>query len=168
MRRRTPRSCLPTYRLITGGSHPAKGGVQGAQAQHFVASVMSLPLGRWLVGAVGVVVVGVGVYEIYQGIRVRFDRLVQSTALTPRQMKWTKGMGRFGTVARGIIFALIGALIVHSAYRADPGQAEGFDRALNALLLEPHGPWILGLVAMGLLAFGLYSLMTALWFRFTE
>jgi hypothetical protein len=157
---------LPTYGLITGGAQPAQGGVQSTQAQHSVASVMSLPLGKWLVGALGFVVIAVGVYQVYQGIRVTFDRLIQSSALTPRQLKWIKGMGRFGTVARGIVFALTGILIVLSAYHSDPRHAEGIDSALIALLRQPFGPWLLGLVAIGLLSFGLYSMMSALWFRF--
>lgn len=155
----------PTYHLITGGSHPARGGVQTAQSQHSVASAMSLPLGKWLVGAVGIVVIAVGAYQIYQGIQAKSDRLIQSPALTPRQMNWIEGMGRFGTVARGVVFALIGILIVLSAYHSDPSRARGLDGALIALLREPYGPWLLGVVALGLLAFGLYSLLTALWFR---
>ena len=159
---------LPTYNLIAGRSHPAKGGVQEVEIQHSAASVMSLPLGKWLVGAVGVVVIGVGAYQIYQGIRVTFDRLIRSSALSPRQMRWIKGMGRFGTVARGVVFVLIGIFVVLSAYHSDPSRAQGMDGALMALLREPYGPWLSGVVAIGLLAFGLYSLMNALWFRFKK
>jgi len=77
-------------------------------------------------------------------------------------------MGRFGTVARGVVFVLIGIFVVLSAYHSDPSRAQGMDGALMALLREPYGPWLSGVVAIGLLAFGLYSLMNALWFRFKK
>jgi hypothetical protein len=158
----------PTYNLIAGRSHPAQGGVQSAQAQHSVASIMSLPWGRWMVGAVGIVVMGVGSYQAYQGVRAKLDRLVQSSTLTPRQANWIRRVGCFGTAGRGVVFVLIGGLIVLSAYRADPGQAQGLEWALVALLRQPFGAWLLGLVAIGLLAFGLYSFMIALWARFRK
>jgi hypothetical protein len=39
------------------------------------------------------------------------------------------------------------------------------DTALATLLHQPYGIWLLGIVAVGLIAFGFYSMLSALWFR---
>ena len=157
---------IPTWRLVAGGAHPATGGAQAAQTRDSVASLLARPSGAWLVGAVGVVVVAVGVYQVGQGLRGKLDRLIATSRLRARRLKWITGLGRFGITARGVVFVLVGALIAMAAYRSDPGQPQGIDQALLTLLREPFGPALVGLVAIGLLAFGVYSLVTALWLRF--
>ena len=90
-------------------------------------------------------------------------RVKRSSKLTPKV--WIRRLGRFGTVARGITFGLIGIFLMISAVRADPSQAQGIDGALLKLAQLPYGPWLLGVVAVGLMAFGIYSMTGALWFR---
>jgi hypothetical protein len=55
-------------------------------------------------------------------------------------------------------------LFVAATHR-DPGQAKGMDGVLTALLHQPSGPYLLGFVALGLIAFGIYSAMSGFWLR---
>jgi len=76
------------------------------QADHLV---MAMPfLGRIAIGLVGLIVVAVGLYQIYQGFRAGFERQFQTYALTPKEAKLATDVGRFGTAARGVVFALVG------------------------------------------------------------
>jgi hypothetical protein len=86
-------------------------------------------------------------------------------ALTPKQVKLATNEGRFGTTARGVVLALVGGLIVLTAYRANASQPTGMDAAIVTLLHHPYGIWLLGIVAVGLIAFGCYSMLSAFWFR---
>jgi len=72
-------------------------------------------------------------------------------------------IGRFGTAARGLVFAIVGVLIGLAAYRSNPSQPIGVDTALATLLKQPYGVWLLGIVALGLIAFGIYSIISAFW-----
>lgn len=151
----------PTYGYITGRSQTAS----GSQTQKFIASIMAMPLGRWAIGILGLAVLIGGLYQIYLGFKASFDRQFQTYALTVKEAKLATDVGRFGTSARGVVFALVGGLITLAAYQTNPSQPIGMDTALATLMHQPYGIWLLGVVAVGLVAFGFYSILCALWFR---
>jgi hypothetical protein len=66
-----------------------------------------------------------------------------------------------GTTARGIVFAVAGALVVEAAVNYDAAKSTGLDGALRTLADRAYGPWLLGVLAIGLIAFGIYGLATA-------
>jgi hypothetical protein len=152
---------MPTYGYITGNSQSAS----GSQNQNFISSIMTMPSGRWIVGIVGLATIIGGFYQIYQGLKAKFDRQFQVISLKPDQAKIAISLARYGTAARGIVFALVGGLICLAAYQANPSQPTGMDAALATLLKLPFGIWLLAIIAIGLIAFGAYSMMSALWFR---
>lgn len=151
----------PTYGYITGASKTAS----GSGTQKFIASIMAMPWGRWAIGILGLAVLAGGLYQIYLGFKADFDRQFQTYALTRDEVKVTTDIGRFGTSARGVVFSVVGGLIALAAYQANPSQPVGMDTALATLMHQPYGIWILGIVALGLIAFGFYSMLGALWFR---
>jgi hypothetical protein len=150
-----------TYGYIRGASQSSN----GSQTK-MLASVMAVPMGRWAIGLLGLIVVAVGLYNIYLGFKAGFEQQFQTFDLTPKEAKLASDIGRFGTAARGVVFALVGVLIFLAAYHANPSQPVGMDAALATLMKQPYGIWLLGIVAVGLIAFGFYSLLSALWFRF--
>ncbi len=155
---------FPTYDLIQG----AAAGSQTGQTQKFIAGIMSMLLGRLIVGALGIATIAAGLYQIYMGITLNFEKQFKPYALAPEQLRAAKQVGRYGTIARGVVFALVGYFLVLAAYYARPGQAKSFDGALDFLAKQPYGLWLLGIVAAGLIAFGVYSLMSAAWFRLKD
>jgi hypothetical protein len=152
---------IPTYGYIMGASKTAN----GSQTQKFITTVMAQPWGRWAIGILGLVVLLAGLYQIYQGLSAGFERQFHTYVLTPKEVKLVTGVGRFGTAARGVVLAIVGGLFGLAAYQANPSQQEGMDTALATLLHQPYGVWLLGIVALGLIAFGIYSMLCALWFR---
>lgn len=156
---------LPTYALISGGTQPAQNGAQQDQIQQYTAKILAMPFGQWLVGIIGVIVIAVGLIQIFQGFSKGFDRQVYLTKLNPAQLRRVRFLGRFGTIARGIVFALIGLFIVTAAYTANSQQVKGFDSTLTSILQQPYGRWLMGAVALGLISLGLYSLCLAIFFR---
>jgi hypothetical protein len=152
---------IPTYHLING----AAGGAGTNSTVKMVSTVMNMPMGRWLIGAVGLAAIAAGLYQIYMGIKMNFDQFYKPYALSSEQFRVAKQMGRFGTAARGVVFAIVGGFLVLAAYQANPGHARGFDGAFKYLARQPYGLWILGIIALGLIAFGLYSLMMAAWLQ---
>jgi hypothetical protein len=152
---------VPTYYLIVGarnGSGP-NGTVQ------LVSKVMSMPMGRWIVGAIGIAAIAAGLYQVYMGFKMDFDQHFKPYALQADQLRFAKQLGRYGTMARGIVFALAGYFVTLAAWQANAGQAKGVDGALDYLAKQPYGIWLLAIIALGLIAFGLYSFMSAAWLR---
>jgi len=156
---------LPTYGLISGGSQPAQNGVQQDQIQNFAAAVLAIPFGQWLVGIVGIIVILIGIYQFVLGFTPVFENQIILVKLTPVQVKRVKFLGRFGTVSRGVIISLIGIFLVDAAYTSNSKLAKGFDSAMTTILQQPFGPWLMGIVALGLISLGLYSLCVAIFFR---
>jgi hypothetical protein len=85
--------------------------------------------------------------------------------MRPRTRQVVTWLGRAGGMARGAVFVTAGVFLVIAAVRAQPQQAKGVDSALRALALTPLGPWLLLVVAIGLIMFGAYSCCEARWRR---
>jgi predicted cobalt transporter CbtA len=151
----------PTYQLIIG----ARRGTGTNGTVEMASNIMSMPLGRWIVGAVGLAAIAAGLYQIYMGIKMDFDQRFKPYALSAEQLRIAKQVGRYGTIARGIVFGLAGYFLFLAAYQVKPGNARGFDAALDFLAKQSYGIWFLAVVAIGLIAFGIYSFMSAAWFR---
>lgn len=159
---------LPTYNFISGAANAAQNGAQVVQLRNIVSTIFLLPLGKWIVGFIGAIVLGVGIYQLYRGVRWNFDKQVKSYTLTSRQIKIIKIFGRFGTLARAIVFSLVGIFLLFAAYYSNVGEVKGIDGALLVILQQPYGHWLLGITALGLIAFGSYSLLSAFLLKFKK
>jgi uncharacterized membrane protein len=149
-----------TFQVISGGHSN-----EATKQQDVTASVMHHAGGRWLVGIVGLIIVIAGVALIAQGIRRKFMRQLQTSRMTRRERRIVEWLGVIGTVARGVVFALAGALVIDAAVTYTPSKAGGVDKALLTLRDQPFGVFLLGLAAAGLIIFGIYGLCEARWRR---
>ncbi len=146
--------------IFGGGGGGGSGGDQGTQG--LVAKLMEQPFGVWLVGIVGVAVFGAGVAHIIKGAKAKFDERFKPGY---DKFGWVRPVCRFGLIARGVVFLIIGGFIVVAAWQYDPQHAKGLAGALQALQQQPYGQVLLGIVALGLVAFGLYSIVEAVYRR---
>jgi uncharacterized membrane protein len=149
-----------TFQVISGAHSN-----EAAKQQDVTASVMHHAGGRWLVGIVGLIVVIAGVALIAQGIRRRFMRYLETSRMSPRARRIVEWLGVIGTVARGVVSALAGVLVIDAAVTYSPSKAGGVDKALLTLRDQPFGEFLLLLAAVGLIIFGLYGLCEARWRR---
>jgi hypothetical protein len=138
------------------------GGDEAGNEDRFTARVFEQPLGRWLVGGLGLAIIGAGVFNVWRGVTGRFrDRLktrqmsdVEDTAFT--------FLGAVGHIARGVVvFGFIGFFLVRAAWQYDPEEAIGLDGALAKVLRADYGATLLAVVAAGLIAYGLYCFAEA-------
>ncbi len=139
------------FSAISGGGAASQGGGQD-NVSSLTAQVMSWPAGRWIVGAVGV---GIALASLRQLQRAVTADFMAELAVHVKQRDWVRKVGRAGFAARFVVFGVIGALLVVAAVNANPSRAEGLGGALRTLQDSSWGPWLLGLVAVGLLAFAI-------------
>jgi hypothetical protein len=88
--------------------------------------------------------------------------------MTAEQREWVDRMGSIGTIALGIVLGVTGFLAILAAITLDPQKVGGIDSALAFLTQQPYGPYLLGVVALGLVAYAIFSFMAALWFKIKE
>ena len=151
--------CVTAVEVLTGSS----GSTQDRQQRGMTAQLMQHTGGRWLVGVVGVVVIGVGIYFAQQGLRGDIFGQMNESRVNPRLKPAVTVLGVFGNTARGVVIALAGVFVLVAAITANPKNSGGLDGALRNLAGEPFGPWVLCLAGAGLIAFGLFGMAEALW-----
>lgn len=112
---------------------------------------------------VGAVIAIAGVALMYRSWQGRFLQTLRFGSASPRTRKVVRRLGQIGGVARGVVFVTVGIFLAVAAIDAKPGQAKGIDSALRVFAQTPLGPWLLVLVAVGLVAFGAFSCCEARW-----
>ncbi len=113
--------------------------------------------GPLLIGTTGAVLIGVGGYQAFKGVTRKFLDDSRTDRMSDAVRRAFTALGVFGHVARAIIFALIGYGLIRAALDYDARQAVGLDGALRELSRASYGPWLLGVVALGLIGFAAYS-----------
>ena len=136
---------------------------QAHQQQDMTATVMRNTEGRWLVGLVGLAIVIAGLVLVIEGIRRKFMKYLRTWQMSHRTRRVIEVLGMIGTIARGLVFALAGVLVVEAAVTHQASQAGGIDKALLTLRNQPFGEVLVLLAALGLVVFGIYGLCEARW-----
>lgn len=126
-------------------------------AQSWSGWLLQQPGGTALLTAVGILLIIVAAAQLVKAYKARFDDLGGGTP-APMYVRW---MGRAGYAARGIIFAMIGWFVITAARQNDSAEAGGMGRALRELQAQEQGAILLGIVAIGLILFGVFSLVEA-------
>lgn len=151
--------CFTTVSLITG-----RGNAEGGSARQSVAltaRAMQHGWSRALVGVAGAVLIGVGGMLVVEGVRRKFEKYLRLQEMSPRTRTVVERLGMFGTAARGLVFGIAGFFLISAAVTFNPHKARGLDGALKSLARSAGGPWLLGVVALGLVSFGVYGLAEA-------
>ena len=110
---------------------------------------------------VGTGVVGYGLHQLYKAYRAEFEAHLKREQISEKVESVIANGGRFGLAARGIVFGLVGLLFIMVSWRFDPNEATGLGGALRELLRQPLSSWILLIVALRLIAYGLLMLAMA-------
>ena len=132
-----------------------------ANAQDWTARLLHAPLGVTLVVLAGAIALGVALRQANYAYTARFQQRLELYSLSAEARAGIILLGRWGMAALGVVFAIVGAFLIVAALRHDPHQAKGLGGALQTLAVQPFGPFLLGIVAIGLIAYGAYSLVEA-------
>ncbi len=135
---------------------------QSTTLDEWTAWVMSYqpPVGQILVGAIALGIIGVGLYQFYAGVTASFLSEIETYHMS-EAASWALLTGRVGTVARAIVILVAGAFVLLAAVQSDPQHTRGLGGALQTLVRQPYGPYLLGIVAVGLILYGFFMLVVA-------
>jgi hypothetical protein len=138
-------------------------GAEDTSEDAAAASAMAIqpPLGPILVGLVGLIVIGVGLYQLYAAYEAKFRDDLRLGQMGESEERWVVYAGRFGTAARAVAIGVAGAFLVLAAYHSDPSETRGLGAALETVQHQPLGPYMLGAIAFGLLVYGAFMFAVA-------
>jgi len=129
------------------------------QTESLSATLLKTPGGVILLVVLGLVVAAIGVYFIIKGAKKKF---LDDITLPPGSVgSATTKLGMAGYIAKGIAIVVVGLLFLAAAFTSDATKASGLDGALKSLVELPFGVIVLAAVAIGLIAFGVYSFVRA-------
>jgi hypothetical protein len=124
------------------------------------AQVMAHPLGWFglVLGGAGAAVAGA-----VEALRALLGRLPRDyeAAVLPRERKlFVARLARVGVLAHGAVVATVGVSLLRAAFRTDPDEILGTGGAIRTLR-RVSSPVVFGVVAAGLLAYGVSLLLLA-------
>jgi Ca2+/Na+ antiporter len=144
------------YKVVTGASAS-----QGDSQQSNASNLMDSGGGRFLVGLIGLVVLGVGIGLIVYGLTKKFEKHLETYRMTPQVRQTVRRLGVAGYTSKGVAYGIAGVLVIAAAVTYDPEKARGLDAALKALSDHAYGVWLLALIGLGIACFGVYCFAQA-------
>jgi hypothetical protein len=148
-----------TIQLLAGTGNGGKSST--ASAQNWTGIVLKYGIGVALVVLAGLLVLGIAGYLFYRAYSANFQRKLALESVHGRIKTGLLFLGRLGYGALGVVFCIVGIFLIIAALQHNPNDAKGLDSALQVLLHQPFGPFLLGIVALGLVAYGAYSFVEA-------
>jgi len=149
------------FQLIAGMGTSSTTKSTTSSTQDVTAQLLKHSWGVAVVVILGLIVIGVACYLFAKAYTAKFQRRLLLTGLSVQLRRGVIFLGRFGYAALGVVFSIIGIFLVVAAVQHNPHEAKGLDAALRTLIQQPFGPVLLGIVALGLIAYGVYSFVEA-------
>lgn len=136
-------------------------GDSGDRTRDFSAALMGHPLGPWVLVAVGLTIIGIGLYFVVKGVTRGFKKGELFHFNGTRRGRIIDSLGVVGHVAKGIALGLTGLLFIIAAAKHRPEESTGLDGSLKALRDHPLGPYLLVAIGAGFIAYGIFALIRA-------
>jgi hypothetical protein len=140
-----------------GGSSGGSSGGESS-AQSWSGWLMSKPGGEWILGAIGLGVIGIGIAQGYKAFKEKYKEHFKAEA---KGKGWVDAASKVGLYSRALVFAVIGGMLISAAWQSDKFEAGGLGKGLRTLQQQPYGWILLGVVSLGLICFAIFSFIEA-------
>jgi hypothetical protein len=127
--------------------------------QQATSGVLAWPAGYVIVVVTGLIIIAVGVAGVVKGVKKSFVEEIDTSSMSPGAREGVARLGQVGYVAKGVALGAVGSLLCYAALTFERQQAQGLDGALQTILAQPFGRFLLTAVALGFVAFGLFAML---------
>jgi hypothetical protein len=147
---------LSAVRIAMGSQGAAQ---DGNQTRLWTGRALATPGGEIALYAIALGIVGYGLYQLYNAWRAKLDKRLALGRMAHRARTWVVRISRFGIAARGVVFVAMGGLLAKAVQAHDPAQAQTPAQSLGSLFDFGTIPYVI--IAVGLIAYGVYQLINA-------
>jgi hypothetical protein len=133
----------------------------GDKNQMLASQLMDKPFGQVLVGLAALVLAGIGGYQVWYGLSEKYKKHVQELSLQSAHANSLLRAGKIGYISRGLVWLIIAFLFGKAAVHATASQAGNTGKAFRFLEDSPFGSYLLGLLSLGLIAYGIFNFVRA-------
>jgi hypothetical protein len=127
--------------------------------QQTTSGVLAWPAGQVIVVVSGLIIIAVGVVGVVKGAKKSFVEEIDTSSMSPVIREGVARLGQAGYIAKGVALGVVGSLLSYAALTFERQNAQGLDGALQAILAQPFGRYLLTAVALGFVAFGLFAML---------
>lgn len=134
----------------------SKGGTDSTTAK-----LMDLPAGQWIVAGVGLAIIGYGLSLVVRAWNDDFAKHLDAKGKSGDSGSAYLMFGKIGYNAKGLAIAIVGGLFVYAGLTHEAKKSGGLDQALQKVLEQPFGPYLLAAMAAGIGCYGLFTFARA-------
>jgi hypothetical protein len=144
---------------FTAASIVLGSGASSSQSQkHATAGVLEWPGGRVIVVVAGLILICVGGAHVVKGVKKSFAEEIDTSALSSGARRGVAQLGQVGYIAKGMALGLVGGLLSYATLTVER-QKQGLDGAMQTILAQPFGKFLLTAAALGFVAFGAFAIL---------
>jgi hypothetical protein len=144
---------------VSAASFALGSGSSSSQSQQQATSgVLAWPGGRAIVIVAGLIIIAVGVAHVVKGIKKSFAEEIDTSSMSPVARQGVAHLGQIGYIAKGVALGLVGGLLSYATLTFDR-QKQGLDGAMQTILAQPFGKFLLTAAALGFVAFGIFAIL---------
>ena len=140
--------------LIGSGSDSGDGG------NSMIAKALSQTYGQIIVGIVACIYLGKALYQIHRAYSGNYKKKIEEQHFSDKTQKLVVVSGIAGYTARGVVIGIIAYLTFRAAFTNNSDESGGTSEAFDFLQNE-FGTLILGIIALGLVMYGIFTLIKA-------
>ena len=129
------------------------GGSHGRETQEWTGKLLGMPLGEWLVGLLGAIILVYGVSEVIASFKGGYSRTLDISAIPAGFRRTAERISAIGIGSRGVIIAIAGTFLVRAALQSDPSEAHGVRESILYLVNATPGRWALVFIGVGFLGY---------------
>jgi hypothetical protein len=141
---------VTAFKTATGSSSRGRG------TDGITATLMGMPGGPLLVGALGIGVLVVAGFLAHRGWKEKFRSKLDVDGNTGKDGRAYVVFGKLGYLSKGLAVAVVGLLFLYAALTHDANKSGGLDQALHKVLQQPFGAPVLVVIALGFACYGLF------------
>ncbi len=108
---------------------------------------------------IGLVFIGKGIYEFYQGYSGKFKDEVEAAGLDHKAQDYVMKAGKIGYTSRGLVAGILGFLFVKAGLANNAQQLSKTDAF--SFIQDEFGSIVMGIVALGLVGYGIFMIVKA-------
>lgn len=132
----------------------------GDNKQDMAKELLSKPFGQILVGIAAIILLAVGIYQIYYGLSEKYRKHAEKAGHSSNK-KILLSSGKIGYIARGIVWLLISWLFFKAAINSNSAEAGDTSKAFIFLKQAAYGPYLLAAVGLGFICYGTFNFIRA-------
>ena len=134
--------------------------------EKMTSGVLQIPGGNIVVSVIALAIIAAGIFQWIKAIKGTYKSKFTLDSFVGKKRHWIERSAKIGLIARGIVFPIIGGFLLLAAIQSDPSEAMGIQQALEKIQSQAFGAILLGLTAAGLISYGIYCWVLAIYGNF--